>query len=161
LQTSPVGEYYTREDIKEIIEYARLRGIRVMPEIDVPGHSGGFSSLNNRGMKFCNDELYQLYNDPDGETLRTLKDILEEMASLFPDKLFHIGCDETSTVGNCTLENIASLERAAIDFLTSLGKVVVGWEEVLFESEAATPQVVVNDWTRYYAIDSVNRGYKT
>ena len=92
------------------------------------------------------------------ETQRTLEDVIEAMASLFPDKLFHVGCDETSQIGNCTLESvfvcclclvelivmmavvsdIASLEREVIDFVTSLGKVPVGWEEVLFESKAVS-----------------------
>lgn len=92
--------YYTHDDIAELISYARLRGVRVIPEIDLPGHSSGWFPLQaSHDVVFCEeggesavDVLpTQLYDDPGGATVKTLSAYLTELAALFEDEVFHIG----------------------------------------------------------------------
>lgn len=54
---------YNHSTVKEIIEYAKERCIRVIPEVDIPGHSLGFSSLSEVGMQFCTSDNVQMYAD--------------------------------------------------------------------------------------------------
>ena len=88
--------FYTQEEIVSLVAYAKDRGIRVVPEFDVPGHSHGFVPLAEPGdVAFCSTTQKQLRNDDQNKTVTTLKRLFEEMATLFDDELFHIGCDET------------------------------------------------------------------
>lgn len=59
------GGYYKQSEIKELVKYAKNRGIRIIPEIDIPGHSSCFRGLIDDGIKFCNERQYQLYDDPE------------------------------------------------------------------------------------------------
>jgi len=97
--------YYSQTDISNLISYAGDRGIRIVPEFDIPGHSRGFIPLINEGIQFCEPSdptKSQLYGDPQNQTLNILTDLFSEMTSLFTDDVFHIGCDETSALGPCT-----------------------------------------------------------
>ena len=88
--------FFTKIEVKDLIEYAMDRGIRVVPEIDIPGHARGFAPLADAGlMKWCDKYRLQISNDPEQVTLTTLKKLLTEMVELFPDEMFHAGCDET------------------------------------------------------------------
>merc|ERR1719174_2126500 len=105
--------FYTQQDIRDMISYAGSRGIRVVPEFDVPGHSRGLQSLKHDGMQFCTDDQTQnqIFGDPGNRTLDLLKRLFKEMASLFTDEVFNIGCDETSAQGRCTVASTVALER--------------------------------------------------
>ena len=132
--TSVSNGFYTQQDIVDLVAYAKDRGIRVMPEFDVPGHSHGFRALAETGdIVYCSTAQKQLYMDPNNKTLTTLKNLFLEMAQLFDEKLFHLGCDETGTPGECTLDSTKQLEQVLIDHMTKIGKTPAGWEEVLFE----------------------------
>jgi hexosaminidase len=102
--------FYTQQDIKDMIKYAGDRGIRVVPEFDVPGHSRGMIPVEGSpagspairqpfadGVQFCTDAASrsQLYGDPDGKTYKVVHALMKEMAALFTDEVFNIGCDET------------------------------------------------------------------
>ena len=94
--TSYSNGFFTQAEVKDLIEYAKDRGIRVVPEVDIPGHARGFAPLARTGdMKFCSSSRIQIKNDPEQVSLTTLKKLLSEMVMLFPDEMFHIGCDET------------------------------------------------------------------
>ena len=86
---------YTKSDIADIISHARERGVRVVPEFDMPGHTHGMSALANSDLLYCDKSNTQLRDDEFHTTLETLKLLLTEMVPLFEDRLFHIGCDET------------------------------------------------------------------
>lgn len=156
--------HYTHDDIRKIIAYAADRGIRVVPEFDIPGHAGGFSPLATSGdIEFCtNGDYSQMYNDPSGRTLDTLKTIVTEMSELFIDDLFHIGADETRIKGKCTLSNIQKLETDLLEFITNqLGRSVVGWEEMLFTSKVSPKtSTIIQTWSKHTPKEVVESGLR-
>ena len=151
--TGVLGGYYTQIDIKAMISEAGSRGIRVVPEFDVPGHSRGFRPIKSQGITFCDDaeSQSQLYGDPANATLGVLQQLFAEMASLFEDDVFHIGCDETGVVGPCTTDSTFELERHLLNYLedpAGVNKSTAGWEEILFDAGAATTRTIVYAWSR-------------
>jgi hexosaminidase len=82
--------------VKELIEYARLRGVRVVPEMDLPMHSSELRPLEKYGVTYCNSAVkVALYNDPaNNNTARVITRLMSEMMQLFRDEVFHIGTDE-------------------------------------------------------------------
>jgi len=100
------GGFYTEEDIKEIIEYAKSRYITIVPEIEMPGHAGSalasYPELSCTGGPFevmtkwgINEDVYCAGNE---ETFSFLEDVLSEVIELFPSKYIHIGGDECPKV---------------------------------------------------------------
>ena len=70
--------FYTKDEIRDIVSFARLRGVRIIPEFDMPGHSGGFcSSLASAGIKCCGS---QIEDDPAGASAKIIAAVLSEMA---------------------------------------------------------------------------------
>jgi len=136
-----------------------------MLEMDIPGHSKGFDPIRAAGMQFCDEPpsgyATQLYDDPQGRTVGILRNITSEMASLVPENLFHLGCDETAVKGPCSLANTASLEKAVFAQVQNhLGKTPVAWEEALFETNSVPPHSVVNAWSKYSASQVIERGFR-
>eukprot|EP00055_Hartaetosiga_balthica_P004415 m.11494 g.11494 ORF g.11494 m.11494 type:complete len:653 (-) comp3847_c0_seq1:89-2047(-) len=158
--TGLMGGFYTQDDIADLISYAKGRGIRVVPEFDVPGHSRGFLPIEG-AVQFCTSDQTrsQLYNDPQGDTMGTLKRLFKEMAGLFEDAVFNIGSDETSAKGVCDENSTYSLERELLTYInTTLEKTPEGWEEVLFDNGAATMQTIVDGWSNYPASSITQTG---
>lgn len=95
-------EFYTQEQVKEIVAYAKARGIVVVPEIDMPGHADAavkaYPEHDGGGFKSKNDPKkwpHFTFNPARAETLAFLDDILKEVAVLFPDAgVIHYGGDE-------------------------------------------------------------------
>ena len=146
--------HYTQADVAEMISYAADRGVRVVPEFDVPGHARGLLPLEAEGARFCTADAHrsQLYNDAAGNTYGAVHALLAEMAGLFKDEVMHLGCDETSVTGPCTLESTFDFERElATAVATELKKTPEGWEEIEFNAGAATEGTIVNAWTRHEA----------
>ena len=135
--------FYSQSDIKALVQYAYLRGIRVVPQIDVPGHSSGLHPLEPRGLMFCPKPApnwlvsAQLYDDPAGRSLDIVTQIYDELLALFPDAVFDIGGDETQVVGNCTLQNLQAFESKLMAHLVSKGKRPLGWEQIFKVTGAA------------------------
>ena len=106
------------------------RGIRVVPEFDVPGHSRGLMPLEGAdAIHFCTDgaSRNQLFDDPGGHTYDTVHALIGEMAQLFPDDVMHIGCDETSVKGTCPLQTTFAFEqRLATAVASEFGKTAEG-----------------------------------
>lgn len=102
-------ETYTHSDINDIISYARARGVRVVPEVDMPGHAAAGWKHVDPSIVSCADSwwsndnwpLHTAYEPPPGQldiinnkTYNVVKKVYSELSSLFPDNLFHIGGDE-------------------------------------------------------------------
>ena len=147
------GGYYTKADIKEIIEYAKARYIEIVPEIEMPGHAmaalAAYPNLSCTGEQFevpsrwgVMKDVYCLGN-PD--TVPFLKDILKEVADLFPFEYIHTGGDEVpkdrwSRCEKCQArikkENLPDEKALQIHFTNEIvlfgfvGKKAIVWNEV-------------------------------
>ena len=139
--------------MKAIVDFAYLRGIRVIPEFDMPGHSTGIcDALKGIGIVCCSGKwgMGQIGDDPEGNSTRIVGALLAEMAAIFPDAVLNIGSDECAygTTGACTLNATKSFEQKMIQKVISLGKQPMGWQEILLETGAAAtfPQVIVDTW---------------
>jgi hexosaminidase len=154
------GFYYTQEEVREVIAYARDRGIRVVPEFDMPCHTTswfpGYPELASSP-----DPKQSSAIDPTRETTYTfLAGFLGEMSSLFPDAYMHTGgdeCDVKEWEGNARIHAFMEAhgikDGAALQarFTAKVQKIVardrkimMGWDEVL---EPGTPKdVVIQSW---------------
>jgi len=160
--TGDFGGFYTQSDIKDLISYGSDRGIRVVPEFDVPGHSRGWKGLIGQGLQYCNPQdptFTQMYGTE--ATYNLVHQVLQEMSGLFVDEVFNIGCDETGVVGPCSLNSTFMFERHVLSFIEQdLNKTAAGWEEVQFDAGAATGKTIVNAWARHTAADVINTGHR-
>jgi hexosaminidase len=149
------GNYYTHAQIREIVQYADERGIRVVPEIDIPGHASAFLTaypeLGSKDMAYSierNAGIFHPTLDPTNEkTYAILDDIFSEVTPLFPDLYFHIGGDENEGKHWDENENIqAFMKKNKLEtnhdlqtyfnirvhaMLKKYGKEVMGWEEIM------------------------------
>ncbi len=150
------GKYYTQADMQEIIDYARDRGIRIVPEFGIPGHTKSWliaypeyaSAPGPFQFGTVKDELFSVPMDPTSEELYLFLDgFFDEMSRLFPDRYFHIGGDEVnpkywdesaeikSYMNENNLENSndlqAYLNSRIKGILEKHGKIMIGWEEIL------------------------------
>ncbi len=164
------GLYYTQEEIKATLEYARDRGIRIVPEFDIPAHSAswflGYPELASGAGPYHIDRLVEPGDqdpamDPTREsTYKFLDKFFGEMTALFPDAYFHIGgdeCDGKEWDANAKIQDFkrehgfkdnAALQAYFTDrvqkLVTKHGKISIGWDEVL---QPETPKnVVIHSW---------------
>jgi hexosaminidase len=154
------GGYYTQEDAKEIVAYAAKRGITVIPEIEIPGHSeevlAVYPQLSCSGMAYKNAE-YCIGND---ETIGFLQDVLTEVMDIFPSTYIHIGGDEANTdpwktcpkcqarkkqEGLQTEHELQSYLIKRIEkFLVAHKRKLLGWDEIL--EGGLAPGATVMNW---------------
>jgi hexosaminidase len=176
------GKYYTQAEVQEIIAYAFDRGIRVIPEFDMPGHStswlAAYPHLASVPRSYEIERTWGVFEpcmDPAKETTYTFLDsFIGEMASLFPDKYFHIGGDEVnekqwkasrrirSFKTRHRLKNNRDLQayfnRRLSQILIKHDKTMMGWDEVLHPD--LPKDVVIQVWRRQPTISDVARkGY--
>mgnify|MGYP002004281424 CR=1 FL=1 len=177
------GGYYTKKQIKEIVEYAKKRHIKVIPEIELPGHSqAAIASYPNlsckqKPIKVANDwgvfkEIYCAGND---SVFIFIEDVLNEVVELFPSNLVHIGGDEApkfrwencpkcqKRIKNEGLKDEHELQSYFIErianILASKNKTIIGWDEIL-ESEIKT-NAIVQSWRGFEGgIKAVKSGKK-
>src|SRR5216684_2406290 len=160
--------YYTQEEMRDLIAYARDRGIRVVPEFDMPGHSTawfvGHPELASGKGPYEIERRWGVFDpalDPTNEKVyKFLDELIGEMARLFPDHYFHIGGDEVNGKewdGNPKIQafmkahGIKNNEALQAYFsgrvqklVTKHGKTVVGWDEVLVEG--VPKDIVIQSW---------------
>ncbi len=164
------GGFYTQEDIKEVVEYAKKRFVTIIPEIDVPGHSLAFIASYpeasctqmqyhvNAGFSHEKDDIVLCIGNEDN--FKKLGVIFSQVAALFPGKYIHIGGDEASKefwkkcpkcqkrMADEGLKNEEELQSYFIKriekILTSNGKKLVGWDEIL--EGGLAPEATVMSW---------------
>jgi hexosaminidase len=173
------GQYYTQEEAKEVVEYARGLGIRVVPEFDMPGHSTswvvGYPELASAAGPFSIERKFGVFDpvmDPTKESTYVFLDkFLGEMADIFPDEYMHIGGDENNGVEWKQNERIQAFMHAhdlkdtaalqayfnqkLLQILTKHGKKMIGWDEVM--TPGLPKDVMVQSWRGF---DSLAAGAK-
>jgi len=161
------GHYYTQDEIREFIAYAHDRGIRVVPEFDMPGHSGswflGYPELSSGSGPYTLEggtAIDPIMDPTREETYKFLEKFISEMARLFPDAYFHIGGDEVDGKQWDANPKIQAFKRAhgmknnqdlQAYFNQRLQKIVarnhkimVGWDEILHPD--LPKSIVVQSW---------------
>ncbi|WP_066371257.1 family 20 glycosylhydrolase [Herbidospora mongoliensis] len=128
------GGFYTAADYREIVRYAQERFVRVVPEVDVPGHTN--AALASHPELNCDGVAPEPYTGikvgfsalcpGKAETARFLNDVLKELAALTPGHHLHIGGDEVEKLSEREYAQIVELAAQAV---TANGKEVVGWQE--------------------------------
>ena len=154
------GGYYTQDDIREILEYARQHYITVIPEIEMPTHSE--EVLHAYPQKSCSGEPYKNSDFCVGneETFTFLENVLTEVMELFPSEYIHVGGDEAGksawkTCPKCQkrmkdehLANVDELQSYLIHriekFLNNHGRRLLGWDEIL--QGGIAPNATVMSW---------------
>lgn len=88
--------FWSQQQVRDLVVYARLRGVRLVPEIEMSTHARSlFPLAATQGLSFCNDSFpVMLHDDPAGKTVGVLKRLVTEMSTLFPDEVLHVGMDE-------------------------------------------------------------------
>jgi len=169
--------FYTQDQLREVVAYARARGIRVIPEFDMPGHSSStafaYPELGS-GEDIKELPLYggapQAELDPSSEkTYKYIDSLVGEMGEIFPDAYFHIGGDETegkAWLGNPKIKEFmdkkgfktpAELQsyfnQRLLPILTKHGKKMVGWDEIL--NPSLPKDIMVQSWR---GVESLSQG---
>ncbi len=154
------GGYYTQQEAKDIVAYAARRGITVIPEIEMPGHSeevlAVYPHLSCSGLPYKNSE-FCLGND---STFTFLEDVLDEVREIFPSTYIHIGGDEADkkawkTCPKCQqrirtekLKDEEELQSYAVRrmerYLVGHGRKLLGWDEIL--EGGLAPEATVMSW---------------
>lgn len=150
----PHGGYYTQDEVREVVAYARERFINVVPEIEMPGHSqaaiAAYPELGNTGKALEVAEVWGIYEpiyNANESTLLFLQDVLTEVMALFPSEFIHIGGDEApkkqwqespaaqARIRELGLKDEDELQsyfiRRMDQFLTAHGRRLIGWDEIL------------------------------
>jgi hexosaminidase len=177
------GLYYTQDEIRELVAYARDRGIRVVPEFDMPGHSTawfvGHPELASGKGPYEIERKWGIFDpamDPTNEKVyKFLDELIGEMAKLFPDHYFHIGGDEVNgkewdanpkIQAYMKAHEIKNNEALQAYFsgrvqklVTKHGKTVIGWDEVLVEG--VPKDIVIQSWRGQASLaKATKQGYR-
>ncbi len=176
------GDYYTRAQIHDVIDYAADRGIRVVPEFDLPGHGSAwltaYPELGSAPGPYEIERSWGIFDPTIIPTIEKTYEFLDaffaEMAELFDDEFIHIGGDENNGkdwlanpeivafmeeqgyAGPLTLQRYFNERVLAI--LTKYGKRMIGWDEI-FE-EGLPKNVVIQSWRgRESLFEAARLGY--
>ena len=169
------GGYYTQDDIRELVNYARERHITIIPEIEMPAHSEevltAYPELSCSGEPYKNAD-FCVGNE---KTFTFLEDVLTEVMELFPSQYIHVGGDEAGkaawkTCPKCQkrmkdeqLDNVDELQSYLIHrvevFLNAHGRKLLGWDEIL--QGGLAPNATVMSWRgEQGGIDAVKSGHQ-
>ena len=172
-ELTPIGGFYTQEEIREIVAYAADRQIEVIPEIDVPAHSNAALAAYPQfacpvvkdfigvlpGLGGRNSEI--IYCAGNDSVFTFLQDVFDEILALFPSRYIHVGGDEARKTNweKCPLcqkrmrkQHLANEEdlqgyfmKRISDYLRKKGRVVIGWDE-LTNSSFLPEESIILGW---------------
>jgi len=158
------GLYYTQDEVRELIAYARERGIRVVPEFDMPGHSTawfvGYPELASAPGPYEIERKWGVFDpamDPtQDKTYKFLNEFIGEMAELFPDQYFHIGGDE---VNGKQWDANPYFNKRVQEIVSKHKKTMIGWDEIL--SPDLPKSTVIQSWRGQESLAGAARqGYR-
>ena len=162
------GGFYTQNQIREVVAYAKERFITVVPEIEMPGHAlaaiTAYPELSCTGGPFNVETTWGVFNDVycagNDKVFDFLENVLTEVIALFPGEYIHIGGDECphvrwrecakcqARIKNENLKDEAELQSYFVQriekFLNSKGKKIIGWDEIL--EGGLAPNAAVMSW---------------
>ena len=179
----PHGGFYTKDDIREVVEYARKRCVTVIPEVEIPGHSTAaiaaypfLSCFPDRHYEV--ETMWGIHKNlyaPTATTFRFLEDVFTELFELFPSPIYHIGgdeapkdvykesryCQDLMTV--LGLDDEEELQTFFVkrmgDFLRAHGKTVIGWDEIL-DGGALEDPIAMSYRGHAPAVKGIKRGIR-
>jgi hexosaminidase len=176
------GHYYTQAQITELIAYARGRGIRVVPEFDMPGHTTswcvGYPEIASGPGPYQIERQWGVFDptlDPTREETYTFLDgLIGEMAALFPDEYFHVGGDEVNGKQWDTNPAVVAFKQAhgmkdnadlqlyfnghLLPIVQKHGKKMIGWDEIF--NPDLPHDIVVQSWRGPESLaQTARRGY--
>ncbi len=164
----PYGGFYTQDQIREVVDYAKSKYITIVPEIEMPGHSlaalASYPEYSCTGGPFDVGNLWGIIEDVycagNDTTFYFLQDILTEVMDLFPSEYIHVGGDEVPKIRwqNCdkcqsrmqseNLKDEHELQSYFIQriekFVNSKGRKIIGWDEIL--EGGLAPNAAVMSW---------------
>lgn len=178
-----VGGFYTKKDIREVVAYAQKKGIEIIPEIDLPGHSSAllaaYPNLGCTGKTVpirTKGGIYFSVFCPTTENQLIIQDILSEITELFPGKYFHIGGDEIirknwrksdeikKYMQDNDLKNYAALQNFFImetsNFLKTKGKETIVWGDLVTKEDFSKDLIIMSWKNRDNAITALKNGNK-
>lgn len=168
-----VNMVYTVDDVKRVVEFGLDRGVRVMPEIDAPGHTGSWALAYPDIVACANMFWWPAGSDwPDRlaaepgtghlnplnpKTYQVLKNVIHDVTTLFPEQFYHSGADEvipgcwkTDPTIQKFLSNNGTLSQVletfinnTLPFILSLNRTVVYWEDVLLDDTVHVPSTIL------------------
>jgi len=178
------GHYYSQDQIRDVISYANDRGIRVVPEFDMPGHATswlvGYPELGSAPGPYSIERHWGIMdpvmNPAQEYTYEFLDNFLTEMAGVFPDDYIHIGGDENNGKYWDANEGIqqfmednnikdnhelqAYFNKRILKILTRNGKKMMGWDEIF--QPGIPKDIVIHSWRGKKAlVESAQKGYQT
>ena len=182
-----VGGFYTQQEIKEVIEYARIRNVEIIPEIDVPGHSKALVAAYPflTCVEDANFEVATGGKAPHNAvcagketSYQFLNDVIGEVAALFPSKYIHLGGDECNktdwlkcphcqkVMADNQLQYGEELQSHFMgrmnDLVTAKHKTMIGWDEILSGKGAKGATIMAWRRNKYTPeIDAPRGGYPT
>lgn len=129
------GGYYTQEQYSELVKYAQERGITIVPEIDMPGHTN--AALASYAELNCSGKATKLYTGTDVGfstlctkneiTYQFIDDVVREISALTPGPFFHIGGDESHVT---KMEDYIPFVNRVQQIVAKYGKKAIGWDEI-------------------------------
>ncbi len=177
------GLYYTQDEIRDVIAYARDRGIRVVPEFDMPGHSTawfvGYPELGSGPGPYQIERAWGVadpaMNPTEEKTYKFLGELFAEMSKLFPDQYFHIGGDEVNGkewdanpkvqdfMKSHNIKNNEGLQayfsQRVQELVAKNKKIPVGWDEILVPG--VSKNIVIQSWRGTEALaTAAKEGYR-
>ncbi|HKF03152.1 MAG TPA: family 20 glycosylhydrolase [Candidatus Sulfotelmatobacter sp.] len=173
------NQFYTQAEIRDLIAYAHERGIRVVPEFDMPGHSRswviGYPELASGLGPFTLEQGDPILDPTREETYKFLEKFIAEMSKLFPDAYFHIGGDEVDGkqwdanpkiqeyIHSHGMKNNQDLQayfnQRLEKILTKNHKIMVGWDEILHPD--LPKNIVVQSWRGQQSLaTAAQQGYR-